>query len=417
MMNTPKSIFKGIFHIEKYDENRPARIPDALYDFQNVKFEIKNIRYFRLLVTISQNVILQDSNPSLFEYNDYAIKRRNLIKYLGLSTTKRNYSLIKELEDEINTNMPHFKILKRGPKGISFMNIYWFDYFGYNAETDYVMYKLTDSAKPFITSLQRYNKVTPYIANLLNNEVQAWLYPWLKSAVNLNTLLEVNVAELKAQLTKATDRIYDESKYKNATTRFFNKVLGIRKVQKGKTFERFGHIYVEMEVISENIESSKSINYINELTDIIVKVWAKRKDRKYVGLAFDVRLKDNFGEQPDVMKQQKDSVSVPVRQKLRPRQKKHTEIDCVKRNDEKVREETRAVANLFEQIQSSINPTEVFGIKPEEKLQMDFAEMKDKWIRYMNENGVECVWELNTVGRFAAHLGYRYDESKSMFYK
>ena len=89
---------KETFCIERYDGKKPARIPDALYDFKNVKFEIRNIRYFRLLITISQNVTLQESNPELFKYSDYAIKRKDLIKYLGLTTTKINYNLIKELE-------------------------------------------------------------------------------------------------------------------------------------------------------------------------------------------------------------------------------------------------------------------------------------------------------------------------------
>lgn len=414
-MSTPKSELQGIFCIDKYDGKRPARIPDALYDFRNVRFEIKNIRYFRLLVTISQNVILQDNNPNLFRYNDYAIKRKDLIKYLGLSTTKRNYSLIKELEHEINTNMPHFKISKRGPKGVSFMNIYWFDYFGYNAETDYVMYKLTDSAKPFITSLQRYNKVTPYIANLLNNEVQAWLYPWLKSAVNLDTLLEVEISELKAQLTKESDKIYDETKYKNATTRFFNKILGIRKAPKGETYNKYGYMYVEMEVIADNLESSKSINYINELTDITVRVWAKRKDRKYVGLAFDVSAKPNFMENYEALQEGGDFSKV---QPVKPvRTKKRTEIDCVKRNTSKIKEETETMNNLFSQLPVDFKVVEVLNFKHEEKQKMAFEEMKRKWIEYVNANGIDCAKELNTIGRFASHLGYKLDDKDMVFYK
>lgn len=415
-MNEPKpELSEDICRIDKYDSKRPARLPDALYDFKNVKFEIKNIRYFRLLVTISQNVSLQDKDPNLFQYNDYAIKRKDLIKYLGLSSTKRNYNLIKELENEINTNMPHFKISKRGPKGVSFMNIYWFDYFGYNAETDYVMYKLTDSAKPFITSLQRYNKVTPYIANLLDSEVQAWLYPWLKSAVNLTTMLEVEIGELKAQLIKETDKIYDETIYKNATTRFLNKVLGIRKANKGKTFSKYGYMYIEMEVIKENQDSSKSINYINELTDINVKVWAKRKERKYVGLAFDVTLKENFVEEPDAVEPEVEVITRPAPR----RKKKHTEIDCVKRNKQKIEEETRMMTNLFSQMPEGINirPDEILKAPPSRGEEVDFEVMKQKWIDFVNTHGVECAPELNTIGRFAGHLGYKYDETRKIFYK
>ena len=412
IMNEPKSeLSQSIFCIDKYDGKKPARIPDALYDLHNVRFEIKNIRYFRLLITISQNVILQDNNPNLFQYNDYAIKRKDLIKYLGMTTTKRNYSLIKELEYEINTNMPHFKITKRGPRGESFMNIYWFDYFGYNAETDYVMYKLTDSAKPFITSLKRYNKVTPYIANQLSNEVQAWLYPWLKSDVNLETLLEVDLAELKSQLVKETDKIYDELKYKNATTRFFNKILGIRKATKGQIFTRFGYIYVEMDVIADNQISSKSINYINELTDITVKVWAKRKDRKYVGLAFDVSLKPDFKEIEDA------SEIARMKKQVIKRTKKYTEIDCVKRNHERINEETKMLNNLFSQMPPELKPKDILQVTPADREEISFEEMKQKWINFVNANGIKCAQELNTIGRFASHMGYKLDESKMIYYK
>lgn len=399
---------KDIFCINGYDEKRPARIPDALYDFRNVRFEIRNIRYFRLLVTISQNVVLQDANPNLFQYQDYAIKRKDLIKYLGLSTTKRNYSLIKELDEEINKNMPYFKMVKRGPKGESFINLYWFDYFGYDAEKDMIIYKLTETSKRFITSLQRYNKVTPYIANMLNNEVQAWLYPWLKSAVNLERMMEVEIAELKAQLIKDTDKIYDEKKYANATTRFLNKVLGVRKAKNGSSYVKFSYTYVEMEVIKENQESSKSINYINELTDIYVQVWAKRQGRKYVGLAFDVKLKEDFVEQENL---NMEKVARPVR---KPR--KHVEIDCIKRDYKKIQEETMAVQNLFNQMPTIMQPNEILSVKPAERLEMTFVEMKQRWIEFVNKD-MECATELNSVGRFAAHMGYKLDETKMVYYK
>lgn len=253
--------------------------------------------------------------------------------------------------------MPYFKIVKQGPKGVSFMNIYWFEYFGYNAETDYIMYKLTESAKPFITSLQRYNKVTPTIANLLNNEVQAWLYPWLKSAANLKTMMEVSVDELKAQLVKATDKTYDETQYPNAVTRFFNKVLGIRKKPKGRTFVKIDVTYVEMEIINNNQVSSKSINYINELTDITVAVWAKRKCRKYVGLAFDVKMKENYVEQPSEI----NIISIPSPAN---KTKKHAEIDCVKRNHAKVKEEAEYMANLFDKMAFDIKPEDILRDMP-----------------------------------------------------
>ena len=71
----------------------------------------------------------------------------------------------------------------------------------------------------------------------------------------------------------------NETQYPNAVTRFFNKVLGIRKKPKGRTFVKIDVTYVEMEIINNNQVSSKSINYINELTDITVAVWAKRKCR------------------------------------------------------------------------------------------------------------------------------------------
>ena len=399
---TKTDLPKETFCIERYDGKKPARIPDALYDFKNVKFEIRNIRYFRLLITISQNVTLQESNPELFKYSDYAIKRKDLIKYLGLTTTKINYNLIKELEEEIKTCMPYFKIVKQGPKGVSFMNIYWFEYFGYNAETDYIMYKLTESAKPFITSLQRYNKVTPTIANLLNNEVQAWLYPWLKSAANLKTMMEVSVDELKAQLVKATDKTYDETQYPNAVTRFFNKVLGIRKKPKGRTFVKIDVTYVEMEIINNNQVSSKSINYINELTDITVAVWAKRKCRKYVGLAFDVKMKENYVEQPSEI----NIISIPSPAN---KTKKHAEIDCVKRNHAKVKEEAEYMANLFDKM--------AFDIKPAEREELNFDQMKQKWIAYVNAYGSNVPGEINTVGKFAKRMGYKYDESKGTYYK
>ena len=408
---TKTDLPKETFCIERYDGKKPARIPDALYDFKNVKFEIRNIRYFRLLITISQNVTLQESNPELFKYSDYAIKRKDLIKYLGLTTTKINYNLIKELEEEIKTCMPYFKIVKQGPKGVSFMNIYWFEYFGYNAETDYIMYKLTESAKPFITSLQRYNKVTPTIANLLNNEVQAWLYPWLKSAANLKTMMEVSVDELKAQLVKATDKTYDETQYPNAVTRFFNKVLGIRKKPKGRTFVKIDVTYVEMEIINNNQVSSKSINYINELTDITVAVWAKRKCRKYVGLAFDVKMKENYVEQPSEI----NIISIPSPAN---KTKKHAEIDCVKRNHAKVKEEAEYMANLFDKMAFDIKPEDIFrDMPPAEREELNFDQMKQKWIAYVNAYGSNVPGEINTVGKFAKRMGYKYDESKGTYYK
>ena len=376
---TKTDLPKETFCIERYDGKKPARIPDALYDFKNVKFEIRNIRYFRLLITISQNVTLQESNPELFKYSDYAIKRKDL--------------------------------MKQGPKGVSFMNIYWFEYFGYNAETDYIMYKLTESAKPFITSLQRYNKVTPTIANLLNNEVQAWLYPWLKSAANLKTMMEVSVDELKAQLVKATDKTYDETQYPNAVTRFFNKVLGIRKKPKGRTFVKIDVTYVEMEIINNNQVSSKSINYINELTDITVAVWAKRKCRKYVGLAFDVKMKENYVEQPSEI----NIISIPSPAN---KTKKHAEIDCVKRNHAKVKEEAEYMANLFDKMAFDIKPEDILrDMPPAEREELNFDQMKQKWIAYVNAYGSNVPGEINTVGKFAKRMGYKYDESKGTYYK
>ena len=41
---TKTDLPKETFCIERYDGKKPARIPDALYDFKNVKFEIRNIR-------------------------------------------------------------------------------------------------------------------------------------------------------------------------------------------------------------------------------------------------------------------------------------------------------------------------------------------------------------------------------------
>lgn len=49
--------------------------------------------------------------------------------------------------------------------------------------------------------------------------------------------------------------------------------------------------------------------------------------------------------------------------------------------------------------------------------ELNFDQMKQKWIAYVNAYGSNVPGEINTVGKFAKRMGYKYDESKGTYYK
>lgn len=54
---------------------------------------------------------------------------------------------------------------------------------------------------------------------------------------------------------------------------------------------------------------------------------------------------------------------------------------------------------------------------PAEREELNFDQMKQKWIAYVNAYGSNVPGEINTVGKFAKRMGYKYDESKGTYYK
>ena len=407
--------------IFNYDQQKPARIPNELYKYKEVHFNLKNIRYFRLLVMISQNAATREDEPDLFKSRDYTIKRNVLFKYLGLSTSKRNYELVQKLEEELQNNMPFIQIKQQGKKKINYLNIEWFEYFGYDEKTDTYKYRLTETATPYITSLKRYNKVTPYIANLLESTTQAWLYPWLKSGVNLNGLLEIDIEDLMEQLIvcpvdSENNSIY--TKYDNSTTRFFNKILGIRKKKDGIVRKAMEISYVEMELNDNPKKGSCNLYNIVEKTDLKIKVWAKRQDRKYIGLAFDVAEKENFVIPSSLCKPQKELESSP---KNNPTSSKENqpEKDLVKRNYVSVKEETKQVKNILTQSHIDCKPNSVLSNPLNQREGLSYEEMKKKMNEFSDvdaKNGIN--FRLTNVKQFAKLMGYpNFDEKTRMFYR
>lgn len=65
----------------------------------------------------------------------------------------------------------------------------------------------------------------------------------------------------------------------------------------------------------------------------------------------------------------------------------------------------------------SFPKVETFRFADYKREELNFDQMKQKWIAYVNAYGSNVPGEINTVGKFAKRMGYKYDESKGTYYK
>lgn len=287
---TPKKGYKKLAgtevqKIEKYNSEKPARISQALYEFERTRWRLST-HAMRLLVMVSQTVSKQPADQADLFPLEYPLD--TVFKYLGLGSTGQKYNLLAKACEDFGSKFISTKtVTPRGAtrwSGFSLITSYEF-----SDDPDYpaLRIKVNPDAKQFMCELHQYAMIQPKYIVKLTTEYQNWFYPYLKMRHTLGRW-EVSIKDMLFMLYLEKTPSY--TTMLNANVTFMNRVIGITK-PKGWKFNPDGPNKPWDYTKDKGGNFTGTLASISEKTDINVSAYPIMEKGKYVAIHFDISVK------------------------------------------------------------------------------------------------------------------------------
>lgn len=207
--------------LTRYDATKVVRVSQELYQISSCRWRMSTPGY-RLLFALAQSVGGLDEN---IKFPELWFDKETLFKYLGLTTTERKYELLSRALAEITAGGLHLSGRKKNGS-LVWEGYTWVTSYRVEEDEKMVMIQLNEKVKPFLVGLKQYASIQPKYYLKLSTEYQNWFYAYFKNVVKLGRW-EVSIDELKQALFLEKSPSYNSERTKNATEKFFRRVIGI----------------------------------------------------------------------------------------------------------------------------------------------------------------------------------------------